>query len=764
MLLLVLVGCETTGEPQPSVAPTITAEPLSPAQLLDRAVQQQNVGQYDQAAGEYQQVIAQYPSSPEARIAKFGLAHSAFLRQDWAAARSLLESFVNAGGDDLWYQRALFLLARVAETQGDHAGAVEAYRRYINTAGPLTGYAAIRQAAQLKELGQLDAAVQAFEAGGAAPIAATQRVSAYQSAIDQHLANNQTAAALADIEAMLTFIRSPEFRPSVLADAAAKARSLGFDERAIPWLREIVEQWPHAPEAPQALADLLSMGQSVDFYRQGEITFIHGQWADAVSAFDQALAGELSPEQRGEARRKRALAIREQGDFITAEALLTQLADEQPDTDLGRQARLDAIQTYGQAGDRQGALDLYRAFASTYPDDPLAPEALRRVVEITSWSGDPAAIIAAQRELGLRYPWSNPGQSALHEAAWYAFQQGQFEQALSDWRTLGDTNRGLPQAQGYYWAGRTAINLGDQAEGRRLLEAAYHAAPNSYYAARVADLLGIEETASLPLGAGIDPEAEAEGQVWIAAWASTTITDSQQLAVDPFSERALELSFVDMPTEALAEWNAARDAAGDNPYALYTVALAAARANAPYAAVQTARRLVELAPADAPEPPIAVRQMLYPTPYPTAVINQSANFELDPRVLYALMRQESIFNPDATSWVGARGLAQVMPTTGEGIAQNLGVQDFHPDDLYQPVISIRFGAFYIAAQIERMNGSIQGGLAAYNGGPGNAERWANGTVVQDPDQFLATIDYPETQHYVEVVYANYGAYRRLYRR
>jgi soluble lytic murein transglycosylase len=181
-----------------------------------------------------------------------------------------------------------------------------------------------------------------------------------------------------------------------------------------------------------------------------------------------------------------------------------------------------------------------------------------------------------------------------------------------------------------------------------------------------------------------------------------------------------------------------------------------------YTALKTAEQLAALAPeTDAPLPE-TLRRLIFPAPYVDLVLTETREHAVDPRLFYALMRQESLFNPDATSWVGARGLAQVMPATGQGIAQRLAVTDFQPDDLYQPHISVRFGTFYIGQQIQTMEGSIHGGLAAYNGGPGNAQRWANGTTVTDPDLYMQGIDYPETRHYVRLVYGYYGAYRRLY--
>jgi soluble lytic murein transglycosylase len=759
ILAFVLNGC---GGITPLVVSQPTAVPLSPAELLSEADQQRELGQVDRAASDYQRIVTEYPQSPEARVARFGLAYSAYLRADWAAAQSLLSAFIAENGNDYLHARSLFLLARVAETLGDHAGAVDAYSRYEATSGVLTGYAAIRRAAQLRALDRLQEAAQAYEAGASQPIAAPERVIAYEAAIGIRDAAGQADQALANVAALLDFVRSASYRPTTLMDAANRARALNRPDDARRWLREIVEQWGGAPEAPQAIDDLAALGEGTTAYRAATIAFTHQQYVVAISRFDAALAADLTPTERADAQRLRALARRENGDFGTAQAELEALAAEQPDSPIGRQARLDAIQTRGQSGDRDGALAGYRAFADSYPDDQLAPEALRRVVEMISWSGDSTATANAQIALGERYPWSEAGQTALHEAATYAWQIGQIEQARAAWRKLGDANIGPPRAEGYYWAARSEINLGNQDEGRRLLRAAYDAAPNSYYAARAADMLQLNEGANLPVGAAITPEAEAAGNAWIATWATDAPTNTLDIA--PYRERALELHLVDLRSESLAEWIAARDAAGDNPYALYAVALAALRSNSPYAAVSTAQRLVGLAPVAAGEPPVAIRQILYPTPYATAVLTESQEFAIDPRVLYALMRQESIFNPDATSWVGARGLAQVMPETGAAIAQNLGIAGFTPDDLYHPVVSIRFGAFYIGAQIERMNGSVQAALAGYNGGPGNAERWAGGTTVADPDVFLQTIDFPETSHYVEVVYANYGAYRRLYGR
>jgi len=160
--------------------------------------------------------------------------------------------------------------------------------------------------------------------------------------------------------------------------------------------------------------------------------------------------------------------------------------------------------------------------------------------------------------------------------------------------------------------------------------------------------------------------------------------------------------------------------------------------------------------------PEALRRLIFPTPYADLILEQAHERNLDPLALYAMFRQESRFNPGAHSGAGALGIAQVMPATAEGIAQNLQVPDFQIDDLLRPAVGVRFGAFYLARQLDAIHGSLPGALAAYNGGPGNAQRWAGGSSVTDQDLFTESIDYDETRSYVKLVVGYYGAYRRLY--
>jgi peptidoglycan lytic transglycosylase len=165
---------------------------------------------------------------------------------------------------------------------------------------------------------------------------------------------------------------------------------------------------------------------------------------------------------------------------------------------------------------------------------------------------------------------------------------------------------------------------------------------------------------------------------------------------------------------------------------------------------------------DPTKEPILLLKTLYPTPYKELVMEQANLRDLDPLVMYALMRQESQFRPDALSSAGARGLAQVIPSTGEGIARQLGVTGYQASDLYLPHVAIRFGTYYLAQNLPTFDRKLLPTLAAYNAGPGNASEWLAGSALIDPDLYIERINLFETEDYLRRVYQNYGFYKLLY--
>jgi soluble lytic murein transglycosylase len=160
--------------------------------------------------------------------------------------------------------------------------------------------------------------------------------------------------------------------------------------------------------------------------------------------------------------------------------------------------------------------------------------------------------------------------------------------------------------------------------------------------------------------------------------------------------------------------------------------------------------------------PIYFNHIRFGAYYEDLVGISAAENGLDPLFLYSVLRQESLFEGFVMSTAGARGLMQIIPSTGEEIARQIGwPPNYTAQDLYRPYVNIRFGAYYLDRQRDAFGGDLYQALAAYNGGPGNALKWiqlSNG----DPDLFVEVIRFAETRNYIRYIYEIFDIYRDLY--
>jgi soluble lytic murein transglycosylase len=171
--------------------------------------------------------------------------------------------------------------------------------------------------------------------------------------------------------------------------------------------------------------------------------------------------------------------------------------------------------------------------------------------------------------------------------------------------------------------------------------------------------------------------------------------------------------------------------------------------------------LQDMPPAQRLAAPPAFQRLAYPVPYGELVREAAADSGVPAPLLFAVIRQESRFEPGVSSGAGAVGLMQVMPDTGQHLADRLGLAEFTPADLVKPAVSLRLGANFLGQQLADYDGRVVPALAAYNAGPGNAARWWQ-EAGGDEDLAVELIDFPETAGYVRRVVAAAAAYERLY--
>jgi len=145
-------------------------------------------------------------------------------------------------------------------------------------------------------------------------------------------------------------------------------------------------------------------------------------------------------------------------------------------------------------------------------------------------------------------------------------------------------------------------------------------------------------------------------------------------------------------------------------------------------------------------------RLWYPLRYEQIVRGHADNYSLDPALLAAVIYQESKFKADARSTSGAIGLMQLLPDTAKGIALHTGGSAFRVDDLYDPEINVRYGAWYLRHLLRKYRDE-RSALAAYNAGQDNVDRWRrNGQEIQ----------FSETRAYVDRVEELKEIYRNAY--
>ncbi len=151
----------------------------------------------------------------------------------------------------------------------------------------------------------------------------------------------------------------------------------------------------------------------------------------------------------------------------------------------------------------------------------------------------------------------------------------------------------------------------------------------------------------------------------------------------------------------------------------------------------------------------------YPVEYEEYVEAYAAEYGLPPSLLYAVIRTESDFNPEAVSSAGAVGLMQLTEDTFSWAQYRCGVEELPQEQRFDPETSIHYGSCVLAL-LEEMYGVRETALAAYNAGMGNVNRWLTDEAYSDDGRTLKEIPYPETRHYVEKVLKAQEMYQRLY--
>lgn len=150
----------------------------------------------------------------------------------------------------------------------------------------------------------------------------------------------------------------------------------------------------------------------------------------------------------------------------------------------------------------------------------------------------------------------------------------------------------------------------------------------------------------------------------------------------------------------------------------------------------------------------------YPVDYSDIIYECAKEYDLKPEFIYAVIHTESKFQENAVSHRDARGLMQIIDSTADWLAQEMHLEDFQTDMIFNPEINIRMGSHYLHI-LESRYGDTDTALCAYNAGSGNVDSWLMNPAYSIDGRTLQTIPFSETREYVKRVSKNQKIYRIL---
>ncbi len=485
------------------------------------------------------------------------------------------------------------------------------------------------------------------------------------------------------------------------------------------------------------LADTRSLG-----YRREEADLLirEGRPADAIGLIRAALAMAPPRSVRAELFWLEAKARR--ADAAAARLALQNYLSIQP-AGAHAPAALNALaHSWWRVNDTAQARQYFAQLIRQFPGSTLSPDAMFEIGRTYEDDADYASARSAFQRLAARYPHSEIAEEGRFRAAFMLYMTRDFDSAAPEFGAGAD-RAGSPAARDMflYWQARSLDQNGESSDAHQIYVRLAVSTDSNYYPALAERRVGARPSV-LPAAMATIPTAPAPP----SAVGAARFHLDRALAL-----KALGLSALEAP-----ELRALGPYLSGDPVLRNFVLGEYAAAGAWYDGVVAATRLSARGELD---PRIAER-MRYPRGYWDEVSSAARLNQLDPYLVLALIRQESLFNPEAQSVSNARGLMQLMPATAQKWAPQAGLAG-DPLDLFNPDLSVRIGTIYLRGLFEMFNQDVFKAVAAYNGGENAVAGWTE-KHPGDDDQWVENIGYRETRDYVKKVVGGRREYGLLY--
>jgi soluble lytic murein transglycosylase len=779
-----------TSPPTPIPSPTPT--PLTQDRLA-LGMQLHRLGDYAGARNHYATLLADETADRSLRVqtqyelVKSYLAEGYYtealtsldqLQNEFALTIAPSQEMPSSAADEL-QNKAHYLRAAALDGLGRPAEAVAAYGLFLTAYPWMESAVQPRIAQSYLAMGDTANAAGAYRRAADASADTVVRVLMLEALANVHNQAGRYSDAVAAYDEILAIAKNAGYRAQIQFQAGQSFMTGGDAAGAIQRWQETMAEAPTSRYAYQALIELVNRQVDVDLYLRGYVDLAAQAWLPAITAY-QAYIDSVAPTdgRYGLALHGLGQAYIGAGDNASAISTLNRVIAEFATCECFGQAWLDLARAQAAMGDSVGAHRTYRTFARDQAANALAPEALWLSGLLALNQGNQIEAAVDFLALADGFASSPRAPLALYVLGTGAYQRGLYGQSIEMYSRL---QRAYPDYRWdavAYWLGRAYQAQGDAAQANAQWQALVNRAPDIYYGVLAAQSLRQFVLADGSMLANVqlisgpktrvagDDGSQAFAEQWLANWLTldpaTLAVLPQTIAEDVDLSLGRMLIDLDNRPDGLAALGRVYERNKDNTQALYTLSLEFERLEAYRLSLMAMARLLQLSPAGLVEnAPIFLQERVYPRRFADLITQEALANNLDPLLMFSLIRQESLFEEGARSVAAAQGLAQIIPETGAWIAEQLGYHGFDNSLIYRPVINVRFGAYYLDWVRGYLDGNLVSALVGYNAGPGNSRHWRELSGADDT-LFVEILDINEPRIYVQAVMTNLYHYTRLY--
>lgn len=763
---------EATALPaDPTPLPTPTPQPAMRVTAADESF---FVGYYDDARSGYQQALAEADDAETQSAALLGLIKTAYEEGNCEAVIQSHQQIIAQFPGTQPAALSNFFAGKCYESRQDYASAAAAYSS-LQSARPgiIDDYLFELIGDSFSNAGNRLSAISAYQSAIAAnPPGDANKLGIKIGQRYQALKNDTEAIRV--LSDLLNSTQSDYTRASANLLIGDSYLSLGLPEQAYARFQDSVNNYPRSFDTYTGLVQLVNDNIPVDELNRGIVDYYAEQYGYALDALNRYLTDNPAHEAAGHYYKALSLRAMEnnEGAIDELDALIRDhkgdrfwnLAWEEKSTT--QWAYLDKY-----AEGAQTLLD----FIAEVPDATEAPQFLFDAGRIQERGGLLTQAAATWSRLIDEYPGSEISLRALFLSGITYYRLGNFDQALLDFqRTAVLGTDAETQSEAYFWIGKTQAAKNDLASALTSWETAARVDPTGYYGIRSRQKILNEEpfTVSTNYDLGFDLVSErAQAKEWMTSTfnldPALDVDSLDSIASDPNYQRGVFFWQLGEFNLAAAEFETLRQTYATDPVANFRLIPEFMKLRMYRDAIFSARQILNLANLNdetSLTAPAYFSHVRFSPYFRDLVTLAGQNANINPLLLFSLIRQESMFQSRAGSSAGAMGLMQLMPATGEEMAGNINwPPDFKAADLYRPDVNITLGTRYLMVQRDYLDGNLGASLAAYNAGPGNAQKWLE-LAGGDSDLFLEIIRYDETRNYLLQIGEFLNIYNMIYQR